>query len=112
MKTHGSIINRTLESPPTRPLPEPKVGDGATVICYSDRHAATVVEITKNKIVVQHDIATRMDTNGRSEDQSYAYTRNPNGRLRTFRRTSRGWRDSDGNGLYIGGRMEYYDFSF
>ncbi len=37
---------------------KPEIGMGVTEICYSDRHAYTIIEvITDKKIVVQQDLA-------------------------------------------------------
>lgn len=38
-----------------------QVGDGATVNCYSDRQAGTIVKRTENKIWVQRDSATLLN---------------------------------------------------
>lgn len=62
----------------------PVVGEGATLLGASDRHAGTVVELVKNKagqitgFYWQEDDAERIDANGMSETQEYAYTRMPN----------------------------------
>jgi hypothetical protein len=58
---------------------------GATEICWSDRHAYTITEVINDKkIVVQQDKATRTDTNGMSDAQSYAFSPDPNGSKRTL----------------------------
>jgi hypothetical protein len=91
---------------------EPKVGMGATICCWSDRHAATIIKITECQIHVQEDIATRTDSNGMSESQTYDYSPNQDGAVIVFRKTKRGWKSKCGNGLLIGTRKHYYDYSF
>lgn len=105
----GSLMNH-IYSTPTEQAPE--VGMGATVLCWTDRHAGTIIKVTPAQIHVQHDIATRVDKNGMSESQQYEYAPDPNGRVDVFRMTKRGWRNTSGNGLAIGIRQQYYDFSF
>lgn len=97
----------------------PKVGMGATILCWSDRHAATVVYLCADDgtrpiktIHVQQDIAVRQDKNGMSEAQEYTYQPNQKAPIQIFRMTKSGWRDKGGNHLLIGIRDEYYDFSF
>lgn len=95
------------------------VGDPATVRVWSDRRACTVVEVSSDgkKIVVQQDIATRVDKNYASESQSYEYECNPNGTRYTFtlRKNGRfvqlGCRYKNGLRLSVGHRSEYYDYS-
>ena len=99
-----------------------KVGDGATIVMYSDRHACTIIDIAKNgsTITVQQDKATRIDHNGMSDCQEYEYERDLNGEITIFKRT-RKYKDCyTDNGrvndygclLGLGYRREYYDFSF
>jgi hypothetical protein len=112
MKLFGSLTNRVMEyvSQPT-----PQVGDGATITSYSDRSAATVVKVlTANKVVVQLDKATRIDSNGMSESQEYIYEPNPSGNLIIFTRRKNGrWLEQKGSqGIRFGERDHYYDFSF
>lgn len=110
----GSLINHVLSG--ANGGVTPTIGMGATVLCWSDRHAGTVVKVTRCTLVVQEDTATRTDTNGRSEVQAYDYARNPDGRLWKFRLTKRGWRaegsGGQGNGLLLGDRRKYHDYSF
>ena len=109
--------------------PDPIDGMGATILCWTDRHAATIICVDKSHtqtlLWVREDKATRTDKNGMSECQSYDFEPNPNGRVLTFRQTkSGGWEEVevnqktgrlnkvDGHGLRIGERAEYRDFSF
>lgn len=126
---YGSLHNH-LYSRQTIGQPEPEVGMGATILFYSDRQACTIVNVGKINntiyIDVQKDLAKRTDNNGMSDCQSYEYSPNPDGSIRTFRfnnktqkweccyknpETGR-WNVSKGEGLKIGVREEYYDFSF
>jgi hypothetical protein len=124
----GSLTNHIL-SRAVIGQPEPVEGMGATILSWTDRHAATIIHVTnahaQTVIYVREDTATRTDKNGMSESQSYAYAPNPQGRLYTFRRTKSGtWEEvsvnektgrfnkTGGCGLRIGERAEYRDFSF
>lgn len=107
--------------------PAPVVGMGATVLSWTDRHAATIIEVRDyGVIVVQRDDAKRVDRNGMSESQTYDYAPNPNGPTYIFKRDRGGaWRECEvnertgrvnmlksGYGLKIGVRDTYHDFSF
>jgi hypothetical protein len=104
----GSLINHVM----SRESVKPEIGMGATILCWSDRHAATIIKMTPKSVTVQRDKAIRTDKNGMSESQDYTYERNENGSISTFRLTKRGWRNKSGEGLRIGDRREYYDYSF
>lgn len=122
----GSLQNRLMENAKAREMPN--VGDGATTLLYTDRHAATVIAVDeKRKIVtVQRDFAQRVDSNGLSECQEYEYSCDPYGYKEHFRlgkdnRWSQvRWNDETnrwnyvpgGSGVLFGDRDEYYDFSF
>lgn len=94
----------------------PKVGDGATELCWSDRHAYTIVEVrSERRVVVQADIAKRTDKNGMSECQTYLFEPNPKAPLvvLTLRKDGRWRRVGDKSGAFLlGKRMEYHDYSF
>ena len=109
----GSLINRLTES---SKQPEPRLGDGATILMYTDRKAGTIIEISKSGrvITVQRDHAIRTDKNGMSDSQNYRYERDPEGSLYKFSlRKDGSWKEVKGtSGLWIGGRNEYHDFSF
>jgi len=104
----GSLMNHVMTG---NNQPEPKVGDGATICGWTDRHAATIIKVTRCTVTVQQDKATRIDNNGMSECQIYQYEADPKGSVHTFRKTKNGWK-SKGYGLLIGHRQEYYDYSF
>ncbi len=91
---------------------EPTVGVGATMCAWTDRHAGTIIKVTPNQIHVREDKATRTDGRGMCDSQEYRYESDPEGEVRIFRKTKRGWRSTDGMYLAIGVRDEHYDYSF
>lgn len=106
----ASLTNHVLANSQN---PEPKVGDGCTILMWTDRHAGTIVKLTATQIHVQEDHAKRIDTNGMSESQEYEYTRNPEAPVQIFRRLKNGrYRSSCGTYLAVGYRRAYHDFSF
>lgn len=124
----GSLTNH-IYSRATVGQPTPEVGMGATILCWTDRHAGTITKVepikTGFRVTVQEDKAKRIDKNGMSECQEYDYTRNENGPTITFAQRQDGgwqcvrfneqtkrWNKVEGNGLRIGERNEYHDFSF
>lgn len=106
----GSLVNH-LSGTPAGLVPE--VGMGATQLCYTDRHAYTVIEVSKSgkTCKVQADKAIRTDNNGMSEMQSYTFERNPEGAIVTLRKTKKGWTHK-GQRFALGYRSEYHDYSF
>jgi hypothetical protein len=106
----GNLITHVLTAPQHQPTPA--VGDGATMCYYTDRHAGTIVKVTRTQVHVQRDVATRADGNGMSDAQRYTYDRDPDGAVTVFRLTKRGYRSAGGTGLIIGARREFYDFTF
>jgi hypothetical protein len=111
---HGSLHN-TLYDRATGDV-TPVVGMGATRIFWSDRHAATIIAVSRtgHKVTVQDDTATRTDKNGMSDAQSYDYAPNPNGPTAVYTRRKDGtYRERGGQGrLLINVRFHYHDFSF
>lgn len=122
----GSLFNHIMANGSVKDIIPGETG--ATLLSWSDRHAATVIELFKKGkfeyVVVQQDTAKRTDINGMSEDQTYEYTRNPEGSKSTFRITDNGfirvYVDSEtgrfkkcgSGGLMIGRRDQFFDFSF
>lgn len=80
----------------------------------TDRKAATIVKVTPTQVHVQEDISTRTDQNGMSESQTYSYAPDPNAPVRIFRKSKSGTyrAPNRGNGLLIGTRATYHDYSF
>ena len=118
----GSLINHVMT---TSEQVVPEVGMGATICYWSDRTAATVIEVVKpgRVVVIQEDTAIRTDDNGMSESQRYCYVRNPEGHKHTVRLLKKGWRVLEGkdeetgrnrygSGVVFGVRRQYHDFSF
>jgi hypothetical protein len=104
----GSLVNHVLASY----AHVPKVGEGATEICWSDRLAGTVVGLGPHAVLWRRDIAKRTDTNGMSECQQYSYSPDPNAPIKTFVLTPKGYKSDTGSYLSIGYRNEYHDYSF
>jgi hypothetical protein len=124
----GSLMNH-LYSRSVNGQPEPVVGMGATLLGWTDRHPATIVQVVKLKkggwiVAVTEDDAKRIDNNGFSESQEYEYTSKPDGARKCFRfEEGKGWREvretdkgrwklTGGGGLRIGEREKYHDFCF
>ncbi len=113
----GSLINQLMEN---AKMPVPVVGMGATELCYTDRHAGTIVAVSANGKMVwfKQDIATRTDTNGMSECQTYEYAPNENAIMVCYTQRANGkWvRHGEplngGMALLVGTRQTYHDFSF
>ena len=115
MKNTGSLINNILSQ--TTAIPE--VGMGATLLGWSDRYPATIVEVAPNgkKVGIQEDDFKRTDNNGMSEMQEYEFTPNTSRTIvyYTLRKNGRWVRKGEsmnGASLQIGQRRAYYDFSF
>lgn len=117
----GSFINDVLSNMHD----EPVIGKGATLLCWSDRRACTIIEWNGKIMTIQEDKVTRLDNNGASESQDYKYEKNPHGRLFYFRRDNKGewnqvrynpdtkrWVKLRLNRVSIGVRNHYYDYSF
>ncbi|MGV8972216.1 MAG: hypothetical protein ACOH10_07825 [Rhodoglobus sp.] len=129
MAVYGSAFNMLFAN---TAKPDVKVGDGATMLMWSDRHAATVVAVRYFKtgtrkgqvkeVDVQRDKVKRTDANGMSESQTYDYQPDPDAPVRTYRADAKGRLRElfpEGNGLrmgtaglLVGSRREYHDFSF
>ena len=108
----GSLTNDIMRA---SGQPTPKVGDGVTILYWSDRYPATIVDVsmTGKTIKVREDHFKRTDKNGMSESQSYEYSPNPDARERTFRLTKNGWKELGGSCfLSIIGRRAYLDPTF
>lgn len=111
----GSLVNLLMSGSKDS---TPTVGMGATILQWTDRTACTIVEVSKNRIVVQEDNAIRTDKNGMSDSQDYRYEPNPNGSKTAFTLRKNGaWvREGEamkgGQRVSIGVRDHYYDYSF
>lgn len=110
------MLNQFMGSDPET---KPEVGMGATILMWTDRLPATVVEVVSpKKIVIQHDDAKRIDNNGMSEAQDYEFTPNLDAAKETYTQRKDGqWvREGSpmkgGTRIILGARRKYYDFSF
>lgn len=111
---HGSFQN--MQAANTLPKPNFTIGDGATLVMWTDRHACTIIDIRKNGrvIVIQEDTAIRTDKNGMSESQGYTFERNPEGRTweATLRKDGTYKVKGSQTGVLVGRRSHYHDYSF
>lgn len=107
----GSLINHLFAG---SQMPTPEVGMGATVLSWTDRHAATITEVKGKRVTVRLDEAIRTDKNGMSESQTYEYKSNPDGMEMTFSLRKNGQYKLVGGGkvLAVGERRHYRDYSF
>lgn len=120
-KDTGSLVNHLYSRSAPRTPRTPVVGEGATILGWTDRHAGTVIEVRADgSFTVQEDTVQRVDSNGMSEMQTYEYTPNPAGLTHDFAPVKRGKAkgqlrergSKDGNGVVLGRRDHYHDFSF
>lgn len=115
LRTTGSMTN-LVDSRCKSSTPE--IGMGATILMWTDRKAGTIVEISKNgkEVTFQEDKATRTDSNGMSDCQSYSYAPDPSAAKQRFSlRKDGSWYavgTKRGSPLMIGRRDAYYDYSF
>ena len=114
-KPTGNIISNIMANSQS---PVPVVGMGCTELWFSDRKACTIVEVVSPKrIVVQRDIATRIDSNGMCDQQEYSYQPNPEATkiIVTRRKNGRWVRMGDcsecGRAYALNVRREFYDYS-
>ena len=89
----GSIINRIKSRRGYLLGNEPKVGDGATYMAYSDRYPLTVIDRFRHVnqprknpkgdiyLKLQRDFAELVSGSMQSEGQGYKFSRNPNGQI-------------------------------
>lgn len=124
----ASLVNH-LDSRAVIGQPVPVVGMGATLLSWTDRHAATITKVEHLpkepsfselwRIEVCQDIATVIAGSAHDGSAEYAFRRDeraspltfqsgPNGRWKQVRKSARGrWCAVDGYGLRIGEREEY-----
>lgn len=110
----GSLINKLMDE--SGDAAKPEVGMGCTLTGWTDRHAATIIQVspTGHKIWVQRDKATRTDSNGMSDAQTWEFEPDPTGAVGVYSRRSDGsYRQVGGQSrCLVGVRSEYFDFSF
>jgi hypothetical protein len=108
-----SLINALLGNMVNTPAPV--AGLGVTELGWTDRHAGTITRVSPNgkRLWFTLDIATRTDANGMSESQTYTYAQNPSAQEREARLCKNGWKIvGSRNGLSLGRREKYHDYSF
>jgi hypothetical protein len=94
---------------------EPVVGEGATVIWYTDRYPATVERLSPSGKTawLREDRAIRTDHHGMSDSQSYRFEPDPEGRESVAKRQRDGrWKTTGGQIVQFGARDRYWDPSF
>lgn len=109
---YGSLQNLLAGNARTR---EPVAGEGATVIWWSDRHAATVLRVSASGKTAWlcEDRAIRTDSHGMSDSQSYRFEPDPQGRIMVAKRRPDGrWKTTGGQVVQFGDRSHYHDYSF
>lgn len=97
-----------------------EIGTGATRYGYTGHHPYTVIAVSKSGriLTLQEDTATRTDTNGMSECQSYTFASNKDGAVVQVSLRKNGTyvevgKSGKGATTYaIGQRRKYHDFSF
>ena len=119
----GSLINHLFSG---SAFHKPEIGEGATLLSWTDRYPATVIDYDEKKkiVTVQDDKYVRIDKNGLSESQTYEYAANTDGCTRTFKhngdkwypvvfnKESKRWNKVNACGVLIGRREKYNDPTF
>jgi hypothetical protein len=110
-REYGSFQNMAMANTPPA---VPSVGDGATLLSWTDRFPATVVFVSPSgkTIHLQEDIAIRTDENGMSECQAYKFEPNKEATIQVARLTRKGWKIVKGSAVLVGHRSRYHDYSF
>lgn len=115
------MLNRLFEQSKNK---EPAIGMGGTLFFATDREPVTIVGINYFKggakagqvksVDVTRDKATRTDSNGMSEQQSYTFETDPDATPVTYLLRKDGTYRAEPNGtiLVVGVRGKYYDFTF
>lgn len=120
-KDTGSLINhlysRTNDA-------EAKVGMGATLLSWTDRHAATVVHVSGDIVGVKRDNAKVVSGSAHDGSAVYEFSHNQEASTELFRRgkdgkyhgvylnKETGRYKKNGNNILIGRREEYRDPGF
>lgn len=90
----------------------PNVGDGATLIFWSDRHAYTVVAVGNKYVLVTRDLVKQTDSNFENGPQEYSYSTDVEAVPQKAMLRKDGNYYLGGHVLKIGFRDEFYDYSF
>jgi hypothetical protein len=116
--TTNSLTNYLLSGTNGQPIPALEMG--ATMLHWTDRTACTIVMVggSGKRIGVTRDKVTRIDSNGMSEDQDYAYETDRGATVEyfTLRKIGAWVKEGEtmngGTRIRIGDRRHYHDFSF
>lgn len=105
----GNLSNRLMER--TKNETDLKVGEGATIIMYSDRIACTITQIkSKCRAVIQRDKAICV---GGAYSNEWRYERNNKGMEYEIYCRNGVWKVvGSKEKVLIGVRSEYYDYEF
>jgi hypothetical protein len=106
---YGTLTNKIFANEESA---KPEVGNGATLILWSDRHAYTVVEVGENFVLVTRDTAERLDKNFQFGQQKYSYQTDTSATPEKAVLGKDGKYYLAGHVLQVGYRDEYYDYSF
>lgn len=108
------------------PLDDAKVGDGATLIGYSQRYAYTIIARTEKVITIQRDKTKLLNGDdlvfhvggfaahcSNQNIQEYEYTADPEGLIQKISRRKDGtYRVQKSSEIAVSGRSEFYDYNF
>jgi hypothetical protein len=108
-------------------LDNAEVGDGVTIIGWTDKHPATIVARTAKTMTVQHDKATQLHKAAdlaphaggfachfaEQHKQRWDIEPDPEGATQTLRLTKKGWRTQGATKNDVGyGRTKFHDYNF
>jgi len=106
---YGTLSNQIFSE--TMPV-LPKIGDAATLLYWSDRHAYTVSAVEKKHVLITRDLAERTDSNFERGPQEYSYSTDAEAvPVKAILRKD-GKYYYGGHVLKIGTRDEFYDPHF
>lgn len=110
----GSLSNLLHDNYNPASFPEWKVGEGITVVMWTDRYACTIVKVEGKRVWFQRDRAILLDKQMCDSGQQYKYERDENAEVEMAGLTKRGWRTGKkvGGQSVFPGRDEHYDWSF
>ena len=116
----GSLMNHMMSSSSR----QPKVGEGATILGWTDRKAYEVISVSKDgkEVVLQRYSPRRADDRGMTDAQEYIYDTLIESYLTLRFRYGRWYEKYEGEKgekpfyckahVIFGEKMEYYDYSF
>lgn len=109
----ASLINH-LYSGSISPIPT--VGMGATILSWTDRHAATIVEVVSHRKIAIIEDNAEAKHKGMTDSQEWELTPGTGGKQYFTLRVNGTWvREGEsikGQRLGVGYKSHYYDYSF